>query len=111
MSVGDFKDAGKAVNKINAHKNDIKVKNNAVKNGRAKNNLAPSKEAVGDHSTFKRDKNGNITNTATYKKNPKNPSGFQEVKRVDRVGKSHGGISTPHVHENGKVRPARIDEI
>ena len=46
-----------------------------------------------------------------FQKNPKNPSGFQEVKRVDRVGKSHGGISTPHVHENGKVRPARIDEI
>jgi len=37
--------------------------------------------------------------------------GFQEEKRVDRVGASHGGVPTPHVHEHGKVRPAREDEI
>ena len=37
--------------------------------------------------------------------------GFQEEKRVDRVGASHGGVPTPHVHEHGKVRPIREDEI
>lgn len=54
---------------------------------------------------------GKITNTATYKMNPQNPSGFQEVKRVDRVGVPHNGVPTPHVHENGKVRPANKDDL
>ena len=43
--------------------------------------------------------------------NPQNPSGFQEVKRVDRVGVPHNGVPTPHVHENGKVRPANKDDL
>ena len=51
------------------------------------------------------------TNTATYIVNPQNPSGFQEVKRVDRFGASHNGIPTPHVHENGKVRPAKKEDL
>ena len=54
---------------------------------------------------------GKITNTATYIVNPQNPSGFQEVKRVDRFGASHNGIPTPHVHENGKVRPAKKEDL
>ena len=63
------------------------------------------------YDSFKTDKDGKITNTATYKVNPQNPRGFQEVKRVDRVGATHNGIPTPHVHENGKVRPAKEDEL
>lgn len=73
--------------------------------------LEPNTEAIGDHSSFKTDKDGKITNTATYKVNPQNPRGFQEVKRVDKVGATHNGIPTPHVHENGKVRPAKEDEL
>jgi len=56
-------------------------------------------------------KDGKITNTATYTANPQNPNGFQEIKRVDRVGASHNGIPTPHVHENGKVRPAKDGDL
>ena len=81
------------------------------KTGRGKNRLQPNPEATGDHSTFKTDKDGKITNTATYIVNPQNPSGFQEVKRVDRFGASHNGIPTPHVHENGKVRPAKKEDL
>jgi hypothetical protein len=33
------------------------------------------------------------------------------VKRVDTKGGSHGGVETPHVHENGKVRSAQPNEI
>jgi RHS repeat-associated protein len=79
---------------------------------RSKNKLEPSSETSGDHSSFKTDKDGNITNTATYKSNPQNPSGFDEVKRVDVKGKAHNGVNTPHVHEpKQQVRPARPDEL
>ena len=72
------------------------------------NNRKPDKEnAAGDHSVI--DKNGNTT----YKENPKNPSGFDEVKRTDVKGKAHTNtngtkVETPHVHEKGQkdVRPA-----
>ena len=74
--------------------------------------LKPSSEATGDHSSFKTDGKGKITNTATYKQNPKNPSGFDEVKRVDVTGKKHNGVNTPHVHEpKQRVRPAKPDEL
>ncbi len=79
--------------------------------------MKPDSGAQSDHSTFKRDADGSITNTATYKRNPQNPSGFDEVKRVDARGASHKNksgqeVPTPHVHEKGKdVRPARKDEL
>ncbi|CAG5070179.1 hypothetical protein DYBT9623_02919 [Dyadobacter sp. CECT 9623] len=82
--------------------------------GRGSNHLKPDHKAQGDHSTFRTDpKKGKTTNTATYKENPKHPSGFQETKRVDVTGNSHGGVPTPHVKEPGTktVRPARKDEI
>jgi Bacterial toxin 24 len=64
--------------------------------------LQPNENAVGDHSTIKTDpKTGKTTNYSTYTKNAKNPSGFQEVKRVDVKGAAHGNIETPHVHEAG----------
>ncbi len=45
--------------------------------GRQKNKLRPNPDAVGSHSTFKRDPDtGKITNYETYKVNPKHPSGF-----------------------------------
>ncbi|MEP2510418.1 MAG: RHS repeat-associated core domain-containing protein, partial [Reichenbachiella sp.] len=73
--------------------------------GRGKNKRQPDSEATGDHTV------SNERGSTTYKKNDKNPSGFQEVKRVDKKGASHGGVETPHTHENGKVRSATPDEI
>ena len=71
-----------------------------------------SKYITGDHRSFKTDGKGKITNTATYKQNPKNPSGFDEVKRVDVTGKKHNGVNTPHVHEpKQRVRSAKLDEL
>jgi RHS repeat-associated protein len=90
----------------------------AAKAGRGGNRLKPVASAEGPHSTFKRGQDGNISNTATYEPNPKNPSGFDEVKRVDLTGAPHRGpdgtkVPTPHVKEAGQkgVRPARPDEI
>jgi RHS repeat-associated protein len=90
----------------------------ATRTGRGANNLRPDPNAQGAHSTFKRDSSGAITNTATYEPNPRNPSGFQEVKRVDVSGKAHTNpdgtvVPAPHVKEAGKrkVRPARPDEL
>ncbi len=83
--------------------------------GRAKNKLKPDPKATGPHSRFKRDpKTGRVTGYETYDPNPKNPGGFDSKKRVDtQHGKphSHGGVSTPHVHEGKKVRPAKANEL
>jgi RHS repeat-associated protein len=73
--------------------------------GRGKNSREPDSEATGDHTV------SNDRGSTTYEKNDKNPSGFQETKRVDTKGKDHNGVPTPHVHEQGKVRPANPDEI
>ncbi|MFO0509281.1 MAG: polymorphic toxin type 24 domain-containing protein [Gammaproteobacteria bacterium] len=90
------------------------------KAGRGGNRLKPVAAAEGSHSTFKRGKDGNISNYAEYRPNPRNPSGFDEVKRVDLEGSPHTNpdgtiIQTPHVKERGErekgVRPARQDEI
>jgi RHS repeat-associated protein len=90
----------------------------AITHGRAKNKLGPDSQADGQHSTFKRDEHGKITNTATYEPNSQNPSGFQELKRVDVTGKSHTNpdgavVPTPHVSEAGVkgVRPALPEEL
>ena len=85
-----------------------------LNSGRGKNHLKPYVNAQGDHSTFKTDpQTGKTTNYATYEKNSKNPSGFQEVKRVDVTGKPHGNVPTPHVKETGskQVRSATKDEL
>ncbi len=82
-----------------------------VSSSKGKNNLKPNKDADGDHSSIKRDENGKITNTATYKKNPQNPSGFDEEKRVDVTGKTHNNVPTPHVHEKKDVRPAKKEDL
>lgn len=91
---------------------------NSEGNGtKSDNKLKLNSEASGDHSSFKTDANGKITNTATYKQNPQNPSGFDEVKRVDVQGKAHFDkktqtvVETPHVHENKIVRPTKPDDL
>ena len=67
---------------------------------------------------FKRGPDGKVSNYATYEPNPKNPSGFQEVKRVDVTGRPHRNpdgtiVPTPHVKEAGTkgVRPAKPEEL
>jgi RHS repeat-associated protein len=67
--------------------------------GRGSNNRKPDPQATGDHTVS--DANG----STTYVKNDRNPSGFQEVKRVDVVGSDHGGVPTPHVHIPGQKLP------
>ena len=105
--------AGGAMLTANAAANASKGYNYGNKTGtKLDNKLKPSSEATGDHRSFKTDGKGKITNTATYKQNPKNPSGFDEVKRVDVTGKKHNGVNTPHVHEpKQRVRPAKPDEL
>ena len=73
--------------------------------GKGKNNRKPDQEATGDHTV------SNDRGSTTYKKNDQNPSGFQEEKRVDTKGKPHNNVPTPHVHEDGKVRPANQNEM
>ena len=93
------------------------IEKKAIVEGRGNNHLQPNPDAGGDHSTFRTDKNGKITNTATYEKNPRNPSGFDEKKRVDIEGGAHFDkktgkeIPTPHVREGKNTRPAREDEL
>ena len=86
--------------------------------GRGSNHLKPDSNAQGDHSTFRTGSDGKTTNTATYKQNPQNPTGFDEVKRVDIQGSTHKNgagqdVPTPHVHEKGVkyARPARPEEL
>ncbi|MBL8631764.1 MAG: hypothetical protein JNM40_00975 [Myxococcales bacterium] len=87
---------------------------------RGKNHLVPDPSAEGSHTTFRRNQDGAISNFTEWKDNPRNPSGFDEVKRVDMTGGSHWNsqlkqdVSTPHVHDKnalGGVRSARADEI
>ncbi len=84
------------------------------------NKLKPDPEAESNHTTFIENIWGEILKYATYFRNRLNPSGFDEVKRVDMVGKGHRNkhtgeqINTPHVHEKGAkgdVRKARKDEV
>ena len=88
--------------------------------GRGKNRLTADQDAVGPHSTFNRNADGNITGHAEYTPNPRNPTGFDEVKRVDtqhanphtHKDRSTGNaVPTPHVHEGKNCRPARPDEL
>ena len=113
--VGQSEDEEKAaVEAANQKKNDKgdtaaeeATQTNESNIGRAKNKLKPDSDAVGDHSVFKRDPNtGEITNYKTYRRNLKNPNGFDEAKGYDGVGKSHKNKVTgedliPHVHDKG----------
>ena len=93
---------------------------NCPSGGRGSSNLQPVKGAEGAHSTFRRDANGNVTHTATYQPNSRNPSGFDEVSRTDVTGAAHYNkvtgemVPTPHVQGKeipGGVRPAKAEEI
>lgn len=82
--------------------------------------LKPDPQAEGDHTTFLENIWGQIVKYATYVRNFLNPTGFDEVKRVDMEGKGHRNkvrgvdVSAPHVHDketSGGVREAEDDEI
>ena len=92
---------------------------------KAKNKLKPNNDAIGDHSTFERDKNGNIYKYETYEmvKNDKGQTFFNPVKRFDggkedeTPGAAHRNkdgvpIPTPHInHKNGEVRKPTEEEF
>jgi RHS repeat-associated protein len=86
---------------------DATSNNQGSGEGRGSNNRKPDPKATGDHTVS--DANG----STTYQKNNKNPSGFQEIKRVDTKGSAHGGVQTPHVHTPGKKlpTPAKPEDI
>lgn len=83
--------------------------------------LEPDPEAEGPHSTYKRDpRTGETTGHAEWQPNPRNPSGFDEAKRVDVRGAPHFNkvtgedVATPHTHGKGipgGVRSATPDEV
>ena len=84
--------------------------------------LAPNLEALGPHSTFRRDPMGRVSHYATWKPqtNPRNPAPWTLHKRVDMTGEGHFNralqtrIPTPHVQSRripGGVRPAMRWEI
>ena len=73
---------------------------------RSKNKLKPDKEAVGDHSTFQFDDNGNIFKYETYEmvENDKGEKFFNPIKRFDG-GKPDGTAGEPHTNRQGKKIP------
>jgi len=85
--------------------------------GRSSSDLKPDPKAEAAHTTFKTDKNGNVTNHATWEPNSQNPSGFDLKQRTDVKGGSHfdkgtqTDVSTPHTHTNTGVRPAKPEEL
>jgi len=88
-----------------AQSNTNATSNQGSGQGRGSNNRKPDKDATGDHTV------SNDRGSTTYKKNDRNPSGFQEVKRTDTKGKADNGVPTPHTHEGGKVTPAKPEDI
>jgi RHS repeat-associated protein len=106
---------------MNSDDSDDDTPSTSTSSGRAKNRLQPDSDAAGDHSTYRRDPNtGEITHYTTYKTNPQNPTGFDEVTRYDGVGEAHYNkvtheyVPTPHVQGktiSGGVRAAHPEEI
>ena len=88
-----------------------------TRSSRGKNHLQPDPDAIGTHSTFRRNAEGNVKHHAEWTPNPQNPSGFDLAKRVDtQFAAPHidRGVSIPHTHEKtapGGVRRARPDEL
>jgi RHS repeat-associated protein len=93
----------------------------AAPTGRQRNHLRPESGAGGPHTTFRRDRStGNVTHTETWRPNPRNPTGFDSVQRVDTTGRPHvnretgQAVPTPHVQGRdipGGVRPAEPHEV
>ena len=97
-SKGDLS-PGKAQKQVEAQKPLVKNNLSTPKGGRAVNNLKPELNASGDHSTFRTDATGRVTHYASWKPNPKNPTGFDVTYRFDGIGRAHNGVPTPHIHD------------
>ncbi|MFI8962769.1 SpvB/TcaC N-terminal domain-containing protein [Streptomyces sp. NPDC053493] len=89
---------------------------NCAAKGRT-NGLQPDPDATGPHVTFRRDsETGNVSHYAEWKEqsNPRNPSPWEQVKRVDMQGKPHydkkTGQEIPPPHVNLPDRSARPTE-
>lgn len=83
----------------------------APRQGRGK--LGPNKAAArarASHTTFKRDAHGRVYSYTTWARDPFDHRGMREEKRVDMTGRSHG-VTPPHAHSGGTVRPATPTEI
>jgi hypothetical protein len=103
-----------ANNAVNNMRNDDSSTSSSSteRTGRGSNNRTPDKDAVGDHTVR------NEKGSTTYKVEPNNPNknnngvGFKTEKRVDYTGAAHVNkktgvtVETPHVQQNGNVRPA-----
>ena len=72
------------------------------------NKLSPVDDAVGPHTSFRRDQNGRVTNYETYDLNPRTGEWGSE-KRFRGEGKLHGGVEPPLILERpeGKGSGAR----
>jgi len=97
-------------------------KSSLERTGRGRNHLQPDANADGSHTTFRRNQDGNVSHHVEWTPNSRNPSGFDEVKRVDtqyanphthRNKVTDKEIMTPHAHDPaapGGIREARPDE-
>ena len=72
------------------------------------NKLAPARDAVGPHSSFRRDADGRVSHYETYDLNP-HTGAWSASKRFRGSGKPHGGVEPPFVLERptGKGTGAR----
>jgi hypothetical protein len=84
--------------------------------------LRPDSRAAGPHTTFRTSEKGSATNYETWtpQSNPRNPTPWESVVRVDKAGAAHYNkvtretVPTPHAHDPktpGGVRPAAPSEI
>lgn len=84
--------------------------------------IEPCKDTNEPHSVFAMNNKGEVIKYVTFKpqSNPRNPSKFEREKMFHRgdlndINESHyyngEKIIGPHIHEGGKVRKARPDEI
>ncbi|NML40134.1 hypothetical protein HHL17_23245 [Chitinophaga sp. G-6-1-13] len=75
------------------------------KTKRSTNKLEADQKADANHSTFLRDKDGNIYKYEEWKENPQNPNRFDTQKRFDggakdgTPGADHHGLPTPHMNQ------------
>jgi len=92
--------------------------------GRGANHQKAIEDAVGPHSTFKRDPaTDKVTGHAEWQPNPRSPSGFEQTQPVDtQYANPHTHynrvtgqqVPTPHAHDKnapGGVRPADPTEL